>query len=493
MTAPLTGLRLALRGLWFRRSTALIVLVLAVVASAASVVAPLYSRAAEESIVRDTLRRADAFTLSVQVAVPLSGGGSGFGAGSDPAFVARTIGKTLDHRAFGTPRIAWTGSIGYRPTAGPFKNGDVDGTVVERAQACAHLPVVVGRCPAAPGEAMLSRRSLELVGARIGQTISPDIVDGSRRIGQIPLRIVGAFDPVSVESPYWAGHPYFSSFYPQATPDGLGERPPIADPVFLAAGTAAANQYTRFTIDVPVLPDQVRLTDTAVLRTDIDQLTKELSKYLLSTTSQLPAALQRANDGRELVRIAAPLAVAQLVLLAWWTLFLIVGSATEERSPELGLAKLRGLSGGQTGRFGLAETVLLLLVAAPLGTVLGYLSVRAAGPRVFAPGTEVVMTRSVLLTVSLTLGGGIVTAALAARRVFRRPVGDLLRRVPSRGSSRRAGLLEGVVVALAVAGIVQLVSDRGQRPSPIALLAPGMVAVARGLQAGPLLVRGARN
>ena len=62
-----TSLRLALAGLWFRRSTALIVLVLATVASAASVVAPLYSRAAEESIVRDTLARADASTLAVQV------------------------------------------------------------------------------------------------------------------------------------------------------------------------------------------------------------------------------------------------------------------------------------------------------------------------------------------------------------------------------------------------------------------------------------------
>ena len=70
MASALIGLRLAVRGLWYRRSTALIVLVLAVVASAAAVVAPLYSRAAEESIVRDTLQRADVYSLGVHISRP---------------------------------------------------------------------------------------------------------------------------------------------------------------------------------------------------------------------------------------------------------------------------------------------------------------------------------------------------------------------------------------------------------------------------------------
>ena len=70
MASAMIGLRLAVRGLWYRRSTTLIVLVLAVVASAAAVVAPLYSRAAEESIVRDTLQRADVFSLGVHVSRP---------------------------------------------------------------------------------------------------------------------------------------------------------------------------------------------------------------------------------------------------------------------------------------------------------------------------------------------------------------------------------------------------------------------------------------
>lgn len=492
-----TTLRLAVAGLWFRRSTALIVLVLATVASAASVIAPLYSRAAEESIVRDTLSRADAFTLSVQVAVPTSGAGVGLGAAQRGEFEVRTMHRILTHPAFGTARMAYSGKGKYTPTAGPFQGGDVVGQVVERAGVCEHLRLAAGRCPSAPDEAIVTRRSLDLIGGRIGRAMTIDLPDSQTIENLAPpsvhVTIVGTFDPVPVQSPYWAGRPYFTSYYPQASPNGLGENPPTADPIFLGPGGAAAGRITTYTVDVPVLPGRVRLDDATELRQQIRRLGIKNATYQLTTYSQLPAALGRADDGRELVRIAAPLAVTQLVLLSWWTLYLVVGSATEERSPELGLAKLRGLTARQTRRFGLAEIFLLLLVAAPLGTVVGYLAVRGAAPHVFAPGTEVLLTWSVLLTVLGAVAGGIVTAALSSRQVFNRPVSELLRRVPPRRAGRRAGLVEGVVVVLAVAGVVQLVSDRGGRPSPVALLAPGMVAVAGGLLAARVLVRVARR
>lgn len=493
-----SGPRLALQGLWFRRSTALIVLVLATVASAASVVAPLYARAAEESILRDTLRRADAFTLSVQVSVPQSGAGVGLGEARNGEFTVRTVRKTLTHPAFGEPRLAYAGAGTYHPTGGPFERGEVAGQVVERGGICENLPVVEGRCPTAASEGVLTRRSLDLVGGEIGDTLEIELTDAATlETGGLPpvvaVRVVGTVDPVPVESAYWAGRPYFASFYPQASASGLEEVPPTADPVFVGPGTAGLARITTYTVDVPVRPSAVRLEDVDLLRRQVDRLSLDTSAYFLATDTQLPAALGRADDGRDLVRIAAPLAVTQLVLLSWWTLYLVVGAATEERSPELGLAKLRGLTARQTRRFGLAEVVILLLVAAPLGTVIGWSAVRAAAGRVFAPGTEVLLTWSVLLTVLGTLAGGVVTAALSSRQVFRRPVSELLRRVPPRHGGRRAGLVEAVVVVLAVAGVVQLVSERGDRPSPVALLAPGMVAVAGGLLAARVLVRFARR
>jgi hypothetical protein len=493
-----TSLRLALAGLWFRRSTALIVLVLATVASAASVVAPLYSRAAEESIVRDTLARADASTLAVQVSVPQGGSQVGLGPASDGSFAVQVANQHLTNPAFGTPRLAYTGRGKYTPAAGPFKGSEVDGQVVERAGLCEHLTLAAGRCPKSATEALFTRRSLQEVGGKLGGTVQvelPESVDVDT--GAIPpvltLRVVGTFDPMAVQSPYWAGRPYFSVYYPFAHIVARESVPPIADPVFVGPGGARLARITTYTVDVPVLPNRVRLDDAPLLQRQVQKLRDANVAYLLSTDSQLPAALGRADDGRELVRIAAPLAVTQLVLLSWWTLFLVVGAATEERSPELGLAKLRGLTARQTRRFGLAEVFLLLLVAAPLGTVVGYLAVRGSADRVFAPGTEVVFSWPVLLTVLVAVAGGLVTAALSSRQVFRRPVSELLRRVPPRRAGRAAGLVDGVVVVLATAGVVQLVSDRGGRPSAVALLGPGMVAVAGGLLAARILVRVARR
>lgn len=489
------GMRLALRGLWFRRSTALIVLVLATVASAASVIAPLYSRAAEESILRDTLRRADAFALSVQVSVPQSGTGAGVGAARDGEFTVATVQDELTHPAFGTPRLSYAGSGLYAPASGPFSGGEVAGQVVERSGICANLPVTSGRCPTARGEGMVANRSLELIGAGVGDTVAFTL-QGTASTGGTPVlevEVVGSFDPVPVDSAYWVGRPYFASYYPEASARGLGEAPPTADPVFVAPGTVRTAGVTTYAVDVPVDPARVRLDDAPVIRRQVRSLSDTTSGFLLTAHSQLPAALELADDGQQIVRVAAPLAVTQLVLLSWWTLYLVVGSTTEERSPELGLAKLRGLTAGQTRRFGLAEVVVLLLVAAPLGTVLGYLAVRGSAARVFSPGTEVVLTWPVLLTVLVALTGGVVTAALSSRQVFRRPVTELLRRVPPRRSGRRAGLVDGVVLVLAVAGVVQLVSDRGGQPSPVALLAPGMVAVTGGLLAARLLVRVARR
>ncbi len=495
-----TGLRLAVAGLRFRRSTAAVVLVLGTVASAAAVVAPLYSRAAEESVLRSTLAAEDAFTLAVQLQAP-PGSGAGRGQvdqGLQPSG-ARGVEEArsqLPAPSFGLPRLAYAGDGTFAPAAGPFRGGHVAGQLVEREGACAHVALTAGHCPVTRNEALVSGRSLRLVGGRLGARL-PLILDGTATEDgadrPVALQVVGVFDPpTSVQSSYWAGRPYFASFYPQASTRGLQEVPPTADPVFVGPGTAAAAQLTTWTVDTPLLPSQVRLGDTGRLQSQLDGLFRLAQQQQLITTSRLPAALRQADAGRRLVRVASPLAVTQLVLLSWWALSLVVGAAAEERSPELGLAKLRGLSSGSTTRFGLAEVLLLLLLAAPAGTLIGYLAVRRAAPHVFAPGTTVAFGWPVALTVLVAVAGGLVTAALSSRQVLRRPVTELLRRVPPR-RRRRAGLAEVVVGVLAVAGVIQLAGDRGGPPSPLALLAPGLVAIAGGLLAGRLLVAIARR
>ena len=258
----------------------------------------------------------------------------------------------------------------------------------------------------------------------------------------LTVQVVGTVDPVPVESPYWAGRPYFSSFYPEATIRSLESVPPTADPVFVGPGSAALGQITTYTVDVPVLPLKVDLEDAATLRQQIRSLTDATSAYLVTTDSQLPAALRRADDGRELVRIAAPLAVTQLVLLSWWTLYLVVGSATEERSPgaRAGEAARADRPADPPVRAGRGVPAAAGRGAArhadrlPRGARVGPADLRAGHRGASSPGR-------CSLTVLIAVAGGLVTAALSSRQVFRRPVSELLRRVPSAagGQRRRSG------------------------------------------------------
>ena len=346
------GIRLAWRGLWFRRSTALIVLVLATVASAASVIAPLYSRAAEESILRDTLNRADAFTLSVQVSVPLAREPARASARRATATSRWTRSTRSSPTRRSASRASPTSAQGqYPPTAGPFKGAEVVGQVVERDGICEHLPVVDGRCPTAEGEAMVDP-------AQPGPHRRQDRRHRRRRACRAPRPCESGTAARACRSRSSARSTRCRSSPPTGPagrtsrstsprpPSGRSERAADRRPGLRRARHRRARPASRRT------PSTSRCsrarsgsTTPAILRQQVRRLSDTVVGLPeLTPDSKLPAALARADDGRELVRIAAPLAVTQLVLLSWWTLYLVVGSATEERSPELGLAKLRGLT-----------------------------------------------------------------------------------------------------------------------------------------------------
>ena len=77
-----------------------------------------------------------------------------------------------------------------------------------------------------------------------------------------------------------------------------------------------------------------------------------------------------------------------------------------------------------------------------------------------------------------SLVAGLLAIIAAATPTLRQPLTSLLRRVPPRASTLQVGLVEGAVVAAAAAGVATLLTGDG---GPIALLAPGLLAIAGGL------------
>ncbi|GAA4345643.1 FtsX-like permease family protein [Angustibacter luteus] len=496
----LTGLRLAVRGIGYRRATAAIVLALAVVAATAAVVAPLYARAAEESIARGALTHADVYARSVHADVSAQAAGPRVSGPSvldpDDNRRAQSMDDTVSQLqamlpppVFGTPVTSQVTPSLTRPTKGTQAGGSVVVPLMDRTGLCDHLPIASGRCPTALDEVAMTSRSAELLGLKIGDTFDTGLTDVQNADGSqetAHLKLVGTMAPFDVADDYWVGLSIFP-YYPIERPHGLGEDPAVTDYAFLAPGAAKKLNVVSYSVDVPVAPGEIDLASAQHVSDQVIAARDALGQRLVTVTSQLPSLIEDSQRRSDVVRVAAPLAAFQLVLLAWVILAHVVSSATQERAPELGLAKLRGLTPGRTIRFGLAEVVVLLLVAAPIGTALGWWLVHEVVVHLLEPGTTLALTGWVVASVLIGVLGGIAAAAVAARGVARGHVADLLRRVPGAGRSRGAGAVEGAVLALVVAGIVQLSVSPGSTPGPVASAAPGVIALASALVAARLL------
>ncbi|HEX8496654.1 MAG TPA: hypothetical protein VF661_05620, partial [Actinomycetales bacterium] len=253
-----TTLRLALRGIAYRRATALIVLALAVVAATAAVVAPLYSRAAEQSIARGALLRSDVFARAVHVDVSAEAAS----VAPSQAEVLERVRAVLSSPAFGAAVSLRTTSTTISPQAGPQRGGRVTVPLQERSVLCEHLVVATGRCPSERDEVALTTRSMALLGVRLGSRLSDtalaDVQDAAGAVATADLTVVGTFEPFDTGDDYWVGRPAFG-YAPQSRPKGLGEIPPQTDTVYVGASTLSGRGQPSYSLDVPVDPRRLDL------------------------------------------------------------------------------------------------------------------------------------------------------------------------------------------------------------------------------------------
>ena len=406
----------------------------------------------------------------------------------------------LTHPAFGEPRLGLHRPRHLPPDRGAVQGHLVVGPVVERAGVCDAPAVVAGRCPTAAGRGPLHP-------AQPGAARRQDRRHRRGRAGGVRDVEGGGIPPVLTVT----GRRHLR---PGPGRVGLLGRPAVLLVVLPARrtsgpGVRAADRRPglrrararRARPDHDVHGRRARPADRGApggrrdAARQIRRLHDTTAGYLVTTDSQLPAALARADDGRELVRIAAPLAVTQLVLLE------LVDAVPRGRLGDRG-AVPRARAGEAARADRPADPAVRagrgVPAAADRGAA-GHAGRLPRGTRVGPPGLRPGHRGR------LHLAGAAHRARSRSRAVWSPPRCPPARcsagRSPTccagcRRAARRqrgAGLIEGVVWCSALAGVVQLVSDRGGRPSPVALLGPGMVAVAGGLLAARLLVRVARR
>jgi len=488
---------LLLRALWWRRGLSLATLIVAAITIGAGSLGPMYARAADESALRDLLSSpgVDAslhytFTVELDTMADLA---NAEGRGPRPGSITgypTAVGSVLLSTQAGTPAQALVGNRGPRTQA------------VYRDGLCAHLVMVQGRCPTRAGEVVVSERTLQggYYGWRLGQPlrlsgVAHDVQapDGSTVAAPTTVTVVGSYVLADSQDPYWFGRNYFNAH------PGSGDGPDTVDDIFF--DRAQLDQLSRpstvtVQLDYPIQAERVRLADVSRIKAQLAELTAFGSPGSAPDdhfSTGAPVVLANAVQQTRLVDVATLLVSLQLAVLAWLVLFQVVADAVEAKGPEIALAKLRGLRPAGTVRFGLAEPLLLVLLATPIGVLGGWLSVRLLASTVLRPGTPVAFTRATAIAVLLSLAGSAIAALAAARRTLRRPVLEQWRRTPGHHPSRWMLALDLVLAAGAIAGLVVLQTTRhGGTPRAATLLAPPLLVFAvalLGIRLVPVVLR----
>ncbi|MET7424128.1 FtsX-like permease family protein [Dactylosporangium sp. NPDC005555] len=461
----MTAWTVMLRGIRYRAGRSFVVFVLAATASTAAVLAPAYSRAAQQSVLTDGLSAASTDATGLTVGAKGTADSAAF---MDLAEIRLAVNTALTKDQLLADRLDLpVAAIDTEVTL-----GDLTGKLAYRDNACHHLSID-GDCPDEPGRIAVSRRTAAARDLKTGDKLTVHLGPATGGHDKT-FTISGLYTPTDADAAYWGRTSYFNAG--DSTADALFS---MTEDDLRQERTATL--ATR--LEYPLRADRVRLDDVAGLRDGIQTLGDRLRGQELEVTTTLPAVLRDIDADRASIGRTAPVIAVPLLLLCWFVLFLLVASLTEERAPEIALAKLRGYPAGRAGRFGLGEVLLLTVAATPAGIAAGLLLVQVAAGALLADGVRVEVRWPVFAAAGVALAAGIAATVLAGRQTLARPVLGLLRRVPERGGLR-AGVADGVVVALAAASLAAAVSDRG---SPLALLAPPLIAVVVGVAAARLL------
>ena len=471
------------RGAASRGATSIMIVVVAVVAVAAATVGPTYYAASQDSILRDTIVTVPA--LGRGFAVVQTGsvreGLAAFSAEVNSA-VERTFGG--DQAAVGLfqPPIEAIEGTTVDPV---FRSGSL--AMVWRSGSCAHL-VVSGSCPTRPGEGIVSRSLATADGWRRDQRVTVPTYGA--------LTITGIYSPPGPSDDYWLDR--LSTYFPFEYPPTYSPRPSFpqydADAIFTAQSTLenapAAAQGT-------LVYDQF-LTQAAVNRGDVDRLSTGVAGLLTDTqlqneqaivTSTIPQTIVSVRSSWSALAIPTVLISAELLVLAWLMLFLLVTEAVDSRGGDIALAKLRGHGLVRTVSFGVSEPAAILAIALPLGALAGWGASWVLAQVLLRPGTPVGLPALGWVGAAAATAGALAAVVLASLRTLQRPVVEQWRRA-NRKLTGRGWVLDGILLTCVAAGLVELtLSGRisSAHHSGLSLLVPGLLGLGVAVVASRLL------
>lgn len=333
-----------------RPGQAVAIALLSALVTTCAAFAPLYDRAMQQALVDIDLARSTVAVTGLQLTSKAVAPTTSFG----PRGRARPL-ATGDLLAMVPDRLRSS----YRePVRGysadvaraPGQSWDPAGQMVWRESQCEHVGFVRGRCPAAAGEVAVSGEDARLFGlepgARVAVKAQPDVSAVHVVERTADLRVVGVYR--QEPGAYWFGLVLTGR---SGTSDpGLGSE--VRHDVWLTDRSTFTSRR------VPPLPNQ---SSGITLVLDRDRAGVDELLALDAAIGRLEESAPAAGRGtfvtvrsgladlakdvraqRSQSRITVPLLLAQLGLLAVVVLWLVLMAVTEQRRPEVALARLRG-------------------------------------------------------------------------------------------------------------------------------------------------------
>ncbi|GAA5013972.1 hypothetical protein [Actinopolymorpha pittospori] len=439
-----------------RRGQAVVVTLVALLASAAVTAAPWYAVKATQQVGVAAVSSAPVEQRLVSVSW-LAGWRGTDGVTSEAAMKQarkdfRPPGFTTIDGAFAQGGVRRVGSTG---TAAVVK-------VAYRADVFDHL-TVTGSRPSAAGEIVLPAAFASEVSLRVGDEVQ---LTGGKKPSR--ARLVGVYRVIDPSEPYWADG-YLVGL-------GSDDRSKQAT-VFTVPATMSDWEQTTYSYDLLASPRAFATMDVEDLSANVNASLAALGQQGYSTTgSSLDGLLDRIAQDRRTVLAGVGVGVVVLLLFTWFALAVVVREAAVQVRGDVGWWRLHGAPSGRGWILVLGQSVAPLLAGAVIGTTLGFVVGRAVSGPIDGGGDRTALLLSLLL-LGLTLAGGLVAVVSAQVGTLFTPARDLLRRIPVRRTRWRRSLVDLVLIALAVYGVVQaLVVGRSVEGLP--LLAPGLAALA---------------
>ncbi|MDE9364164.1 ABC transporter permease [Luteipulveratus sp. YIM 133132] len=450
---------------------------LSMVVTACAVFAPVYDHSLRESLVKARLAELDPVnrTLEVRSAV----GDSGAGSASTPSESDMPEADSFEalEEAL-TPAMAAVHGPPRREARAVTTFNTAAVTLLAVDHACDHVRVVSGRCPRAAQEIIATEGQARILGWKTGTHVT---------VGPRDLTIVGTYSQQG-DDPFWQGETLALQTGGVRVPHDPKDPPPYD--TFLTAMQTFDRPFPKWsrTITYPIRDSEVTAENLPGLAAAAGPLLDgtQLGMENVDVRTPLPDVLEKFRADEDQAGVIVLVTLVQLLLLLIVVLRLVLGASVEQRRREMALARLRGLGQAGARRLVVRELGLPLLVGVPLGVVLAFGVDQVARSWWLMDDLPLPLTWSVLVA---TLTSAAVLAAillLSVRSGRLQTIGDQLRGVPERSKGWSLRLFDAVVLSAAVVAVAAAAT--GNVDGPVALLTPGVLALAVGLVLAHLVI-----